>query len=74
MSDSELLHYIEYTFCSNHLCFVWIHMRMTNMYSIGENMLLTVKEQGGDLHVTIDDNDNVRRSVTLPSRRWIVFG
>ena len=49
-------------------------MRMTNMYSIGENMLLTVEEQGGDLHVTIDDNDNVRRSVTLPSRRWVVFG
>jgi len=29
------------------------YMRMTNMYSIRENILLTNKEQGEGLHVTI---------------------
>jgi len=41
--------------------------------SLGRNRSVSVKKQGGDLHITIAEEGSDVKTVTLPSRRWAQF-
>jgi len=47
--------------------------KMAKNCSIGNNRYVSVKKQGGDLHVTIAEEGSDLKTVTFPSRRWAEF-
>ena len=59
---SRIFHSIVYKF--------W---KMPKNWSIGGNRYVSVKKQGGDLHVSIAEEGSDTKSATFPSRRWAEF-
>ena len=59
---SRIFHSIVYNF--------W---KMPKNWSISGNRYVSVKKQGGDLHVSIAEEGSEAKSATFPSHRWAEF-
>ena len=69
----RLYHFISACISCIFHSIVYNFWKMPKNWSIGGNRYVSVKKQGGDLHVTIAEEGSDTKSATFPSRRWAEF-